>query len=1272
MSEKLFDVCADARAMWDYEENTVDPNNVLSQSSMMASWKCDRNHKFKMKVRNFVNAKGIVCSECRRLSTTVSGKPAMMKFWDFSKNSQDVTKTSAKSDEVVWWKCPKCGYAWEAQIRTRKSELCPCCDTGLKIAEGINDVFTVVPELKKDYDPNLNPDIDVSSLGVGSHERINWKCHVCGTQWVGPIYRRIRYQDDGTIAVGKCPVCAGNRRSVSFAEEYPELVPLFSTKNAYKLADVKGNHSIKHLWECRIHGTFEANIWSIIRSIKSGNNGCPYCHGTKVKEEDSLGARFPEIASEWSPRNKKTPYEVSPGSGDTDEWICSKGHTWTAPIHTRTQGYGFCRECFPFGKSNTGFAQRFPKMRKYYSKDNTISFDRLIISDDEKRKWICEKGHAFLESTININQRGSFSCPICNHRTIISGVNDFYTEYPEYAKDYDSTNTIPVNMVSPISSDPSTLFKCSQGHVFQRAIRNHIISKGVCPICTKKTLSVGDNDLLTAYPKLEKIWDYEKNKSKPEEHFQNEYKYYHWICESGHSYYASVKAVVESNYVCPACSNKLVYKGCNDLATKNPELAAEWSCNNDKKASEVLETSSYVAKWMCPTCGGEYLKEVRGRNVGDDSCPYCKGERVLSGFNDLATTNPDLAVEWSVNNDKNASNVMKSSSCDAKWICPTCNGEYYAKIKERKVEDDSCPYCKGDRILIGYNDLATTNPQLAKQWSPNNEKKATDVMGTSPSYAKWICPTCKGEYSARIKDREVVDDSCPYCKGIHILKGFNDLETVDPNLATEWSPNNEKKATDVMRSSSNYYKWICPTCSGEYTAKVNEREVGDEFCPYCSGNRVLPGFNDLATTNPELAAEWLDSNSRKASEISGGITKGGWWRCSVCGGTYWSKIIDRTQNKNKCPYCDGKWVLPGFNDFATTNPDLLTEWSENNTVLPSEVMKHHFVMAKWRCPKCGGEYTYNLRDRELGDNSCPYCKGDRILPGFNDLATKNPELASEWSCTNDKTASEVMETSSYVAKWICPTCNGEYYARVSERKKGDKLCPYCKNERVLAGYNDLATRNPELAAEWSCNNDKTASEVMETSSYVAKWICPTCNGEYSTRVWERKKGDRHCPYCNGNRALIGVNDLVTTNPNLAAEWSCNNDKTASEVMENSSYVAKWICPTCKGEYNAKVSERSVGDDSCPYCRGTKVSPGYNSVDVRYPQILNDYAEIDNYLMGIDIQTFSENSNTKVWFQCKECGKKYLLPINEKVMKLKRGHDSCPFCDGRRRKLFHFV
>lgn len=31
----------------------------------------------------------------------------------------------------------------------------------------------------------------------------------------------------------------------------------------------------------------------------------------------------------------------------------------------------------------------------------------------------------------------------------------------------------------------------------------------------------------------------------------------------------------------------------------------------------------------------------------------------------------------------------------------------------------SCPYCSGHKVLRGFNDLATLNPRLAKEWQSN-------------------------------------------------------------------------------------------------------------------------------------------------------------------------------------------------------------------------------------------------------------------------------------------------------------------------------------------------------------------------------------------------------------------------------------------------------------------------------------------------------------------------------------------------------------------------
>ena len=35
-------------------------------------------------------------------------------------------------------------------------------------------------------------------------------------------------------------------------------------------------------------------------------------------------------------------------------------------------------------------------------------------------------------------------------------------------------------------------------------------------------------------------------------------------------------------------------------------------------------------------------------------------------------------------------------------------------------------------------------------------------------------------------------------------------------------------------------------------------------------------------------------------------------------------------------------------------------------------------------------------------------------------------------------------------------------------------CPFCSNQRVLVGYNDLQTRYPELAKQWEITQRKVA------------------------------------------------------------------------------------------------------------------------------------------------------------------------------------------------------
>ena len=63
-----------------------------------------------------------------------------------------------------------------------------------------------------------------------------------------------------------------------------------------------------------------------------------------------------------------------------------------------------------------------------------------------------------------------------------------------------------------------------------------------------------------------------------------------------------------------------------------------------------------------------------------------------------------------------------------------------------------CPYCNDRMVLPGFNSLADKYPEIAKLYSPRNEKPANSVLPTVGSLVAWFCPDCHGEFNAPIDD----------------------------------------------------------------------------------------------------------------------------------------------------------------------------------------------------------------------------------------------------------------------------------------------------------------------------------------------------------------------------------------------------------------------------------------------------------------------------------------------------------------------------------------
>jgi hypothetical protein len=276
------------------------------------------------------------------------------------------------------------------------------------------------------------------------------------------------------------------------------------------------------------------------------------------------------------------------------------------------------------------------------------------------------------------------------------------------------------------------------------------------------------------------------------------------------------------------------------------------------------------------------------------------------------------------------------------------------------------------------------------------------------------------------------------------VSGKNDLASRFPEIASEWDPerNSPLSLKDVSVGSHKKVFWLCKL-QHSYESDVGSRTRG-RGCPYCSGNAVLAGFNDLASTRPELLAEWdYDRNFPLTPEgVSAGYDKRLYWLCSK---GHSQHLVARNRHANTCPVCSGKVVLSGFNDLETIRPDIAAEWDykKNHPITPRDRRPGSNKKAFWICQYGHPfEATINDRCRPRG-SGCPFCAGSSVLEGFNDISTKNPSLAREWDWEKNvgSTPQSLSVGSRKKVYWLCPEGHS-YKAWISDRQSGTG-CPKC-------------------------------------------------------------------------------------------------------------------------------------------------------------------------------------------------------------------------------------
>ena len=545
-----------------------------------------------------------------------------------------------------------------------------------------------------------------------------------------------------------------------------------------------------------------------------------------------------------------------------------------------------------------------------------------------------------------------------------------------------------------------------------------------------------------------------------------------WQCPRNHVWDATVVNRVKGSG-CPYCSGHKAIIGETDLATTNPELAAQadgWDPTTVKAGSKMK------MQWQCEN-KHIWQATVSNRSMGN-GCPFCSGRTAIIGETDLATTNPELAAQadgW------DPTTVKAGSSKSLSWRCAI--GHVWKTSVVDRAGGSGCPVCAGQKVLAGFNDLATTNPELAAQadgWDP------TTVTEKSGKRKYWKC-NFGHSWEAVIGSR-ATGHGCPMCSGHTVIPGQTDLATINPELAAQadgWDP------TTVTSKSGQKVRWKC-NLGHSWEAAVSSRANGNG-CPYCAGQKVLIGFNDLASFAPKIAIEADGWDPATVTSKSGRKLK---WKCNL--GHLWEAAVSSRVGGTGCPTCSNRKVLIGYNDLATTHPELASQadgWEPTTTTAGSEDKK------RWRC-SMGHVWNATPANRQKGAG-CLICCNQQVLVGFNDLSTLFPSIAKSAYNWDPQTATP---KSGKKAQWKCEL--GHIWTAVIASRTNGHGCPLCSGHSVITGINDLATINPELAAQadgW----DPTL--VMPGTPKKMTWICSEGH-KWSAAVSSRSRGNG-CPLC---------------------------------------------------------------------------------------------------------------------------------------------------------------
>lgn len=530
----------------------------------------------------------------------------------------------------------------------------------------------------------------------------------------------------------------------------------------------------------------------------------------------------------------------------------------------------------------------------------------------------------------------------------------------------------------------------------------------------------------------------------------------------------------------------------------------------------------------------------------------------------------------------------------------------------------------------------------------------------------WKCHKCGREWEAPVNRRALMNSGC-ICDAMErktkslqktLIEKKGSLAQNRPDIAKQWHPekNGDLTPNDVT-CGTEYKAWWVDSEGNEWQSAVNVR-CRNEKANGIPSKKLIVGKNDLATLNPALASEWnYERNGQlQPCDVMPHTDAKVWWKCYK--GHEWQAYISSRTSGRGCPECN-KERNTSFPEQAIFFYIKLLFPNAVNRYLTDNGYEIDIFLP---CEKIGIEFDGDYYHQNSKKQKIDYSKNEALKKAGIPLIRVAERKAiipdnTEYVIHYDAIKNGIRNfdgTLKEIIALISSLTSCSYDIDINVERDTIKIWEqYIESEKE----NSITKKNPALLEEW--NFQKNGSLRPEYISYASNkkvwWKCKDCGYEWKAPPSRRVKGSS-CPVCSGNKVVRGINDFVTTHPNIALLWNTekNGQLTPEDFSAGSGKIIWWKCNKCGFEWRSSIANR-VRSLGCPICSGQVVTYE-TSLACRFPEIASqwDYEKND-----FDPDEVFPSSEKKAWWKCDK-GHEWKTTVSS------RTHgNGCPYCGNKK-------